>query len=169
MRSAVIHLPRPRTSERAFATCAAAFILVAAIVAAVRQATPIAHGWWLVAYLSLVGGFSQVLLGPGLNAIVKRADGRGSGKAATGAQLILWNAGTVIVAVAVLADAPAGVLVGSVLLLVALGSFAVSLRHAGSTARRPVRPWILGYALLVGFLGSSVVVGAGLAGALPGQ
>jgi hypothetical protein len=75
----------------------------------------------------------------------------------------------VIVAVAVVLDSPASVLIGSVLLLVALGSFGSSLRRTGATARRPQRRWVAGYALLVAFLVSSVIVGAALAGALPGQ
>lgn len=74
-----------------------------------------------------------------------------------------------IVAVAVVLDSPASVLIGSVLLLVALGSFGSSLRRTGATARRPQRRWVAGYALLVAFLVSSVIVGAALAGALPGQ
>ena len=116
-----------------------------------------------------MGGLSQVLLGPGLAAIVEAVDARGSSRPAAGAQLVLWNAGTVIVAVAVVLDSPGAVLLGSVLLLVALGSFAASLRRTGATARRPQRRWIVGYALLVAFLVSSVFVGAALAGALPGQ
>lgn len=154
---------------RVFLACAAAFVLAAAVVAAVRIATPISHGWWLVAYLGLVGGVSQALLGPGLNGIVDRSGGRRSGGAASIAHLVLWNVGTVLVAVGVLADSSPGVLAGSVLMLVALGWFAVSLRRAGSTAARPVRAWMLAYALLLVFLGSSVVVGAALANAIPGQ
>jgi hypothetical protein len=84
-------------------------------------------------------------------------------------QLLLWNAGTVIVAVADLASTPAGVLVGSVLLLLALGAFALSLRRVEITAQRPMRAWIRSYALLIAFLVGSVIVGAVLAGALPGQ
>lgn len=152
-----------------FARCASAFVVAAAIVAVARGATPFAHAWWLVAYLALVGGVSQALLGPGLSAIAARAGARGASHTTTAAQLVLWNVGTVAVAVAVVLDAPPGVLAGSVLLLVALGSFARSLRRTGAVALRRTRPWAVGYAALVVFLVSSVFVGAALAGALPGQ
>jgi hypothetical protein len=162
---------RARKAERAFATCAAAFVLAAAVIAAVRLTMPITRGWWLVAYLALVGGLSQIMLGSGLTSILKGAGARGTSKAATTAQLVLWNVGTVIVAVADLSDAPTGVLAGSVLLLGALALFAFSLRHARTTLRRdrPVPRLTLGYALLLTFLGTSVIVGAALAKALPGQ
>ena len=149
---------------RLFGVSAAVSSLAAAIIAVVQVATPIAHGWWLVAYLGLVGGVSQLLLGRGINALARRSNGRAPGRQESWAQVILWNSGTVLVAVGVVVDTAAGVLVGSVLLLAALGSFAASLRRT-----RRVRGWSLGYALLLVFLVSSVFTGAALAGALPGQ
>ena len=144
-----------------FKGCAAAFTLAAAIAAIARIATPYAHGWWLVAYLALVGGLAQLLLGPGLNAIAS-AKGRAPGAKTSGAQLVLWNVGTALVAIGVLAGTSAGVIAGSVLLLAALASFALSLGRTGPVTRG----WPLGYLLLVLFLVSSVFTGAGLAGAL---
>jgi len=145
-----------------FKGCAAAFTVAAAVAAAVRIATPYAHAWWLVAYLALVGGLSQFLLGPGLSAIVRRSKRDAPSRRTSSAQLVLWNVGTALVAIAVLAGTSAGVIAGSVLLLAALGSFALSLRRTGSVTRG----WPLGYLLLVLFLVSSVFTGAGLAGAL---
>ena len=144
-----------------FEACAGAFTLAAAIAAVVRIATPFGHGWWLVAYLALVGGLSQLLLGPGLNAIAS-STGRAPGAKTSSAQLVLWNAGTALVAIGVLAGTSAGVIAGSVLLLAALGSFAVSLGRTGPVTHG----WPLGYLVLVLFLVSSVFTGAGLAGAL---
>lgn len=144
-----------------FEACAGAFTLAAAIAAGVRIATPFGHGWWLVAYLALVGGLSQLLLGPGLNAIASSRR-RAPGVRTSSAQLVLWNVGTALVAIGVLAGTSAGVIAGSVLLLAALGSFAVSLRRTGPVSRG----WPLGYLLLVLFLVSSVFTGADLAGAL---
>ncbi len=131
--------------------------------------TPITRGWWLVAYLILVGGLSQILLGPGLIAIADRTGARSPSQRAMRAQLVLWNLGAVTVAVADLASIPAGVLAGSLLLLVALGAFALSLRRAEITAQEPMPAWICGYQLLIVFLVSSTIIGAALAGALPGQ
>ena len=144
-----------------FEGCAAAFTTAAVVAAIVRIAKPFGHGWWLVAYLALVGGLSQLLLGPGLNAIAS-STGRAPGVKTSSAQLVLWNAGTALVAIGVLAGTSAGVIAGSVLLLAALGSFAVSLGRTGPVTRG----WPLGYLVLVLFLVSSVFTGAGLAGAL---
>jgi hypothetical protein len=166
-RHPVVHTPFP---ERAFGWCAAAFAAAAAITAAVHAISSIPHGWWLVAYLALVGGLSQSLLGTGLAALVSRSGSHRPGAAATWSQLGLWNAGTVMVAIADLGGAPGGVLAGSALLLAALGMFAAALRRTRASARRPVPvAWISGYVLLIVFLAGSVLVGAGLAEALPGQ
>jgi hypothetical protein len=165
-RQPVLHARFP---ERAFGWCAAAFAGAAAVTAAVHAITSIPHGWWLVAYLALVGGLSQSLLGTGLAALVSRSGSLRPGAAATWSELGLWNTGTVIVAIADLSAAPVGVLTGSALLLTALGFFAAALHRTSASARRPMPLWVIGYTLLVAFLAGSVLVGAGLAEALPGQ
>jgi anti-sigma factor RsiW len=157
------------TRTNAFTGCAAGFVFVAVSVAAAHATMPITRGWWLVAYLILVGALSQVLLGPGLVAMAERTRSRIPSHRAMRTQLVFWNAGAITVAVADLASAPAGVLTGSLLLLIALGAFAVSLRQTRNTAQRPKPAWIRGYALLIAFLVVSTIVGAALAGALPGQ
>jgi hypothetical protein len=155
-----------RRAGHVFATCATAFVAAALIVAIVHAALPITRGWWLVAYLALVGGLSQALLGNGLLSFVKRTRARGPGTLATAGQLALWNGGTVLVAVADLGDSASGLLTGSALLLGALSLFATSLRRAGASTRRPARRWIFAYTTLLVFLAGSVVTGAGLAGSL---
>jgi NAD-dependent dihydropyrimidine dehydrogenase PreA subunit len=55
-------------SRRLFAGPAAVFALAAA-AAVVRSGQPFGHGWWLVAFLALVGGLSQVALGGGQRAL----------------------------------------------------------------------------------------------------
>lgn len=169
MNDAALPALHPRQFERWFSACAASFASAALVIAAVQVAAPITRGWWLVAYLFLVGGVSQLLLGPGLGAIARTAGARTTSPRAALGQLVLWNLGTAIVAVADLATAPAGVVFGSVLLLVALGSFGRSLRDVHATATRPARQWVLVYALLLVFLAGSVLVGTGLARAFPGQ
>ena len=158
------YLKRP---GREFTGCAAGFVLVALIVAAVHATTPITRGWWLVAYLILVGGLSQLLLGPGLIVISERSGARSPSDRAMQAELVLWNVGTVTVAVADLASMPAGVLVGSLLLLVALGAFLLLIRRVETTAQRPLTASIHGYKLLIAFLVGSTIIGAALARALP--
>jgi len=163
-REGLLRADRP---GKLFEWCAAAFVGAAVVV--VNANAPVADGWWLVAYLALVGGLSQALLGTGLGAIVAAAGAQQPGQAATWSELALWNTGTLVVAIADLADAPAGVLTGSVLFLIALGVFAGGLRRTIVTARLPLSLWVVGYALLLVFLAGSVLVGAGLADALPGQ
>jgi hypothetical protein len=157
------------TANRRFVICAGAFVVASAAVAVVQATAPFARGWWLVAYLILVGGLSQLLLGSGLIALARRSAARKPGAMATRAELLLWNTGTVTVAVADLGEAPAGVLAGSVALYAALVLFAIGLRRVTITARRPPTRWLRGYALLLIVLGGSVLIGTGLAGALPGQ
>lgn len=152
---------------REFTGCAAGFVFVALVVAAVHATTPITRGWWLVAYLILVGGLSQLLLGPGLIAIRERIGAHSPSDRAMQAQLVLWNVGTVTVAVADLASTPAGVLAGSLLLLVALGGFFLLIRRVETTARRPLPTSTHGYKLLIAFLFVSTIIGAALARALP--
>lgn len=127
----------PTASSRAFVACSAAFAAAAVVIATVQFAAPIMRGWWLAAYLFLVGAVSQSFLGPGLGVIARKVGAEGPVAQTTGAQLILWNVGTLIVAVADIATAPNGILFGSFLLLVALASFSVSLRAPRVTALRP--------------------------------
>lgn len=151
----------------AVSACGLSFVAVAAVVAAANLASPFARGWWLVAYLFLVGGIAQVLLGVGQ---VHVAAGIRSGaglRTLAWAQLVLWNLGTVIVAVADMAVAPAGVVAGSVVLIAALCMFWVGVRDPRK--RSIGQLWwlkVLYVALLV-FLAGSVVVGTFLAGAVP--
>src|SRR5690348_11056072 len=53
----------PLRDGQAFVVCAAAYLAAAALVGAVHASAPVTRGWWLVAFLSLVGGVSQLLLG----------------------------------------------------------------------------------------------------------
>ncbi|MGH7668720.1 MAG: hypothetical protein ACRENQ_04440 [Gemmatimonadaceae bacterium] len=99
-------------SGRAFAVCAVLFLVAAAIIAIINARAPFAHGWWLVAYLGLVGGVSQLLLAPGLIALGARGSTNAPALRYRGGEFALWNVGTVIVAVADLATAAGGVLVG---------------------------------------------------------
>jgi hypothetical protein len=132
---------------RPYSIAAAAFMVAAIVAALVRAIVPFAHGWWLVAYLLLVGGVAQVLLGYGASPPTRHRS--------SGARFWLWNAGTVAVAISDLSGAPAGVLAGSLVLLAALTLFA---RHG---ARRGP------YLLLILFLAGSVLVGCFLGHAFP--
>lgn len=130
---------------------------------------PIDRGWWLVAYLTLVGGLAQVALGGGLAVLARATGGRPYGPATLRAQLALYNLGVVLVAVADMAAAPLGVLAGSIVLIVALGLYAAALQHVVDSGQRAWPVGTFAYGALLTVLAGSVVVGTALAGALPGQ
>jgi hypothetical protein len=158
----------PPRGGQAFVVGGAAYLTAAALVAAVHATAPVTRGWWLVAFLSLVGGVSQLLLGPGLLALARRSGARAPDASAAAAALVLWNVGTLAVAVADLASSMAGVVAGSALLVAALALFAGALRRARATARHPAPGWVGAYAVLLVFLAASVVVGVLLARARGG-
>jgi hypothetical protein len=144
----------------AFAAVSGALIVAGGLVAAVNSAAPFAHGSWLAAYLVLVGGVAQLLLGVGcLGLPVPRLSAR-----LRGAQLGLWNVGNAVVVGGVLVDAVGVVVVGSLVLLGALGGFAVG----GGPTRRDGRGRVIIYRIVILGLAGSVVIGAAMAHASPG-
>jgi hypothetical protein len=58
-------------STSAFLASSGVLIVAGGAVAAVNSAAPFGHGSWLAAYLVLVGGVSQVVLGPGGSPFVR--------------------------------------------------------------------------------------------------
>lgn len=152
----------PRHSALPFTICATLYLGAAAATTALNLNTPFTRGWWLVAYLSLVGGISQLLLGPGLLAIARSAGTAAPDRLlrTNGAQLVLWNLGTIIVAAASMARIPLGVPAGS-LLLTALALFTTAqhtLRRATDNTNIEL-PWLPAYTALRWFLALSVLVG----------
>jgi hypothetical protein len=147
-------------STSAFLASSGVLIVAGGAVAAVNSAAPFGHGSWLAAYLVLVGGVSQVVLGAGRLALHAPRPT----PALLRTQLALWNLGSLAVPAGVLADAPTLVTVGSVALLWALALFAAG----ASGVRREVRVRAVVYLAIVVGLAASVVVGSALADALPG-
>jgi hypothetical protein len=143
-----------------FLASASVLIVAGGAVAAVNSAAPFGHGSWLAAYLVLVGGVSQGVLGAGRLALhappLTCARSR--------AQLALWNVGSLAVPAGVLRDAPMLVTAGSVALLCALALFAADARGL----RRQVRGRAVAYLAIVVGLAMSVVIGSALADAAPG-
>lgn len=137
-----------------FAASAGALIVAGGLVAAVNSASPFAHGSWLAAYLVLVGGASQVALGLAPLALPVAPPSVRLARS----QLVLWNAGALIVPAGVLVGSLAVVAIGSAALLAALACFVAGAQPAG--ASRPGR--VLAYRGLVVVLGTSVFVGCGL-------
>jgi multisubunit Na+/H+ antiporter MnhB subunit len=75
----------------------------------------------------------------------------------------------VLVPVGVFAGAPGVVAIGSVVLLAALALFAAATSVRPRRRARDHRFWLYAYGAIVIFLAGSVVVGTGLADALPWQ
>jgi hypothetical protein len=143
-----------------FLACAGVLIVAGGGVAAVNSAVPFGHGSWLAAYLVLVGGVSQGVLGAGRLAL----DVPPLSRALSPAQLVLWNVGALAVPAGVLGGAPALVTAGSVALLCALALFAAEARGV----RRELRRRAVVYLAIVVGLAVSVVIGSALAVAAPG-
>jgi hypothetical protein len=141
------------------------FLTAAVPAAALSAANPFEHGWWLVAYLTLVGGLSQLLLGPGRTWLKSRAESPQPSEVRLWRELVLWNVGACAVPIGVFTDSSPTILAGSAILLIALTLYAAGLHRATSKAAGFARA----YYVLVGFLCASVLVGTGLAGALPWQ
>ena len=135
-------------------------IFVGGLVAAINSAAPFAHGSWLAAYLVLVGGVAQLLLGVGLGLPAPRLSAR-----LRRTQLGLWNVGNAAVAGGVLGDMVSLVVGGSLVLLGALAGFALGAGPASSNARGRV---ILYRVAILGLAGS-VVIGSVLANSSPGS
>jgi hypothetical protein len=145
----------------------AAFVIAAAIVGTANLVAPFERGWWLTAYLFLVGGLAQLLLIRGQEALT--ASPPEPPAPLVWMQWALWNVGTATVAVADIAQVMEGVDAGSVALLLALVLYQVGTRRGRPKSDRRASPLRYGYAALVVALGGSVLVGTFLAGALSGQ
>lgn len=143
-----------------FVALGGSLIVAGGLVAAVNSAVPFADGSWLAAYLVLVGGVSQIVLGLGCRILPAPLPSVRLRRA----QITCWNAGNLAVVGGVLAGATALVMAGSVALLVALGCFAVGARSAWPGARGRV----MAYDAFTVMLAVSVIVGGALAGATPG-
>ncbi|MGH3261909.1 MAG: hypothetical protein ACRDNS_07945 [Trebonia sp.] len=153
-RGAVVSFSWAARQRLVFVAVAGACIVAGGVVAAVNGEAAFARGSWLAAYLVLVGGVAQLLLGVGCLALPEPV---GSARLRR-AQLGLWNAGIGIVAGGVLADALAVVLVGSAVVVVALGCFALG----GGPISPGRRTLVLAYRALIIMLMVGVVVGGAL-------
>ncbi|HEY5262397.1 MAG TPA: hypothetical protein VIJ33_09805 [Solirubrobacteraceae bacterium] len=152
----------------AFLAAGCVFLLAAVLSAVVNTAASFHHGWWLVSYLSLVGGLSQMLLGVGQDVLAEHTHSQTPSNALLRTELGLWSVGTVAVAVGDLTAARTVLLLGSALLLIDLALFAVGLSRMRREAARRVVALERCYAALLLFLAISVLAGSSLGGALPG-
>jgi hypothetical protein len=107
---------------------------VAAVAVGVfRSQHQFEHGWWLVAYLALVGALSQLILGAGQLTLAADLPRTSLSHRTVGAELVLWNVGAAVVPFGVFTETPTVVAAGSVVLLAALALFASTRSLAGPT------------------------------------
>lgn len=146
----------PRLRERLVFVAVAAFMVIAGgVVAAVNGAAHFANGSWLAAYLVLVGGVAQFVLGLGCLLLPEANYSTDLRRA----QLVLWNVGTLAVAGGVIGNVFGVVLAGSVVTAAGLVCFAA----ASGPLRDPGRRRVLVYRVLIGLLVISVLIGGTLA------
>ncbi|MEO7068327.1 MAG: hypothetical protein ABI114_15565 [Rhodanobacter sp.] len=110
---------------------------------------PTLHAMWLVAYLVLVVGVSQWLLGAGQSWLAKLPPS----PALVAGECVLFNVANVLVMAGTLAAHPAWVNVGALILVLALVLFLFGVRCA------PRGGWVYGYRTVVVLLAGSAGVG----------
>ena len=143
-----------------------AYVLAGAGVAVAGGTSQVEHGSWLVAYLALVGGIAQTLLG--LGALRLERSATPTMPPATRRGLVLWNLGVPLVPIGVLSATPVWVGVGGVLELFALCVLGTAAIATAARARPAVEfPLVVAYLVLVVGLALSVVIGMRLGDALP--
>ena len=154
----------PGFRARPFSVLASLSLVAATVAGIVRAATPFDHGIWLVAYLFLVGFLAQGLLAAGQDSLYRRADRLPSTRLVR-VEAVLWNLGVVAVPLGVLLNARIAVVIGSCVLLPALGLFARCFRPSASP-HSAIAISMAYTALLLG-MATSVVIGTALAWDIP--
>lgn len=112
-----------------FAAIGSVCIVGGGLLAAVTAHAPSEHATWAVAYLVLVCGVAQVVVGAGQAALVSSA----RSARARWAELIAWNLGNAGVIAGTVADQLWLTVLGSALLAVSLALFLVASRGAART------------------------------------
>lgn len=161
------------------------FLIAALTVAVVRTFTYFDNGIWLVAYLLLVGFLAQYLLGEVQSEVTGGPDGGGPTEGERGSMVppeivrlesLLWNAGSVLVPLSVMAGGKAGVIVGSIGLALALvlfgrvafpGTTTIPGTAGHGSGRNGGNGMLLVYRLLILFMAVSVITGIVLAWGRP--
>lgn len=148
-------LPDPFLLLVVFGCCC---VVVGGLIAAVTGPLKFADGSWLAAYLVLVGGAGQCILGWMPRWIAARPTPRSQGWA----QLTCWNAGNAAIIAGTLGDLPVAVDVGGALLVAGLAIAWHATRHSTQRSRASrAACWTYRCFLLVLLI--SIPVGAALA------
>jgi nitrite reductase (NO-forming) len=169
--------PRPRTRREgdlrptdvvaSFFICALAFLVAAAITGVAQALDPWLWGRWLALHLAFVGGVSQLVLGASQFFAGAFLATDPPPRPLVRAQLVAWNVGAVLLAVAIPvgADALTWVAVAMLLGALALWGAAIAAMRRSSLRRSPwATRWYVSGAV---FFGLGMVAGALLAHGTP--
>ncbi|MEZ4588352.1 MAG: hypothetical protein R2909_18385 [Gemmatimonadales bacterium] len=154
---------RPTDVVGSFFICGIAFLAAAAVAGLIEIISPWPWGRWLALHLAFVGGVSQLVLGASQFFAGAFLATDPPPRRLVRAQLLCWNLGAIMLAVAVPRGADATVWLASALLVVALGLWGVAI---AAMWRRSLRrsPWAVAwYGSGTLFLGVGVIAGAMLA------
>jgi nitrite reductase (NO-forming) len=158
----------PRPSDLLTTFFGAGLLMLAAsavaVVADAAGADPRLH--WLALHLALLGGVSQLVLGAGQFFVCAFLATTPPSRRLVGAQLAIWNVGTVAVAVGVPLEVQALVDGGAVLVAAGLVLYLGSLRAMQQRSLQQARWAVRWYQASASCLVVGVLVGAVLAGGL---
>lgn len=155
---------RPTDLLGAFFLSALGFLLLAAVFGTVQAFAPWAWGQWLALHLAFFGGISQLILGATQFFAGAFLATDPPPRRLVRAQLATWNAGALLLAVAVPIRFNPGIWAGVALLAATLliwGYALVSIRRKSLTRNPWATRW---YAAAAGFFLGGIIAGAMLAG-----
>lgn len=158
---------RPTDLVSAFFVCAIAFLLAAAAAGVLQALSPWPWGRWLALHLAFVGGVSQLVLGASQFFVGAFLATDPPPRALVRGQLLAWNTGAVVLAIAMPMAAGAAVWGAVALLLAGLALWGAAV---ATMSRRSLRRsvWATNwYASAAAFLGLGVLVGSLLAHGTP--
>jgi len=158
---------RPTDIVGAFFVCGVGFLLAAAVAAVAQALSPWPWGHWLALHLAFVGGVSQLVLGASQFFAGAFLATDPPPRILVRGQLAAWNAGAILLAIAVpeRADTVIWVAVGLLLAGLALWGAAIAVLLRRSLRRSPwATRWYVGAAA---FFGLGMLAGSLLARATP--
>jgi nitrite reductase (NO-forming) len=158
---------RPTDVVGSFFVCGIAFLLAAAVAGLIQTVSPWPWGSWLALHLAFVGGVSQLVLGASQFFVGAFLATDPPPRPLVRAELLLWNLGAILLAVAVPTTAGAAIWLAVGCLVFSLGLWSASI---GLMWRRSLRRsvWAIGwYSSGALFLGFGMIAGSLLAHAVP--
>jgi nitrite reductase (NO-forming) len=158
---------RPTDVVGAFFIAGLCFLLAAAVAGVIQATSPWPWGHWLALHLAFVGGISQLVLGASQFFAGAFLATDPPPRALVRGQLLAWNAGAILLAVALPEGAGAEVWVAVGLLLAGLALWAAAI---AAMWRRSLRrsPWATRwYCAGAAFFGLGMVAGSMLAHGTP--